>query len=359
VVRIESSFIRERIYLWQSIAPAGSAFRTLPPGDDPVTMQRPIIITALITLLLMLPFLFLPQGCVKHPRAPQAILLGVVLKQNTSPLFCEMESGIRNAAEKEGAQVLVLSPDGRETKGQEPLLEALIAKPVGAILLAPEDETSCVSLIMKAHSRGIPVILIDTDIDRTLISGADECIQTLVACDYKRGGTLAGEFLAKELKGRGTVAIMEGIPGRQTDRMRKDGFCSALKRYPTMNIVTAPPGNFEREKAFQAFNGLNAVHPELEGIFATNDLMAIAVSDAVRAHKKKPLCIIGFNATREGLAALKEGRIDGTVNQYPEKIAEIAVKSALRALKKEKLPPRQLVAPELIVKETYQMPFTR
>jgi ribose transport system substrate-binding protein len=322
-------------------------------------MLRARIITALIAFLIMFAALFLPQGCLKHPATPRAILLGVVLKQNTSPLFHQLEEGIRNAAEKEGARVLVLSPDGRDAKGQEHLLESLIAKPVQAILLAPENETSCLSLIIKAHNNGIPVILIDTDIDRTHMSNADECIQTLVACDYEKGGALAGEFLAKKLKGRGTVAIMEGIPGRQTDQLRKSGFCTVLTHYPAMNIIAAPPGNFEREKAFQATNRLYAAHPELEGIFATNDIMAIAVADAVKAYKKKPLCIIGFNATQEGLAALKEGRLDGTVNQSPEKIAELAVKSALRVLKKEKLPPRQLVSPELITKENYQMPFTR
>jgi ABC-type sugar transport system substrate-binding protein len=312
-----------------------------------------------MALLLLLAILLMHQGCMKHPRASQAILLGVVLKQNTSPLFREIEGSIRSAAEKEGAQVLVLSPDGRDTRGQEYLLEALIAKPVQAILLAPEDETSCLSLIKKAHRKGIPVILIDTDVDRKLISDADACIQTLVACDYTKGGALAGECLAKKLKERGTVAIMEGIQRRQSDRMRKDGFCAALKQYQAMKVISAPPGNFEREIATIAFNWLYPRHPELEGIFATNDIMAIAISDAVKAHKKKPLCIIGFNATPEGIAALKAGRIDGTINQHPEKIAEIAVKSALKALKKEKLPPRQLVDPELITKETYQLPFSQ
>ncbi len=322
-------------------------------------MNRPGIITAIASFFLFLALFLLPQGCLKRPGAAKIILLGVVLKQNTSPLFRELEEGIRNAAEREGAQVLVLSPDGRETHGQEHLLETLIAKPVKAILLAPEDETSCVSLIQKAHQRGIPVILVDTDVDRTLIKDADECIQTLVTCDYTRGGALAGEFLAKKLRGKGTVAIMEGIPGRQADRLRKGGFSSALAHYPAMKFLSAPPGNFDREKAFLAYHSLNAAHPGVQGIFATNDVMAIAISEAVKSGRKKPLCIIGFNATQEGLAALKEGRIDGTINQHPEKTAEIAVRSALRALKKEKLPPRQLVTPELITKETFQMPFAR
>jgi ABC-type sugar transport system substrate-binding protein len=75
------------------------------------------------------------------------------------------------------------------------------------------------------------VILIDTDIDRALMGGDEECIETLVACDYTAGGAMADEFLAKKLNGRGTVAIMEGVPGRQPDRMRKDGFYNAQKQY--------------------------------------------------------------------------------------------------------------------------------
>jgi ribose transport system substrate-binding protein len=152
---------------------------------------------------------------------------------------------------------------------------------------------------------------------------------------------------------------MEGVPGRQPDRMRKDGFCNAQKQYPAMKVITASPGDFEREKASLAFNRVYSVHPELKSIFATNDIMAIAISDAVKAHNKRPLCIIGFNATQEGLAALKEGRIDGTINQHPEKTSVIAMKSVLRAMKHEKLPPRQSVAPELITKETCHMPFSQ
>jgi ABC-type sugar transport system substrate-binding protein len=109
-------------------------------------MRRPGIITAPIALFLVIAFLLLPQGCSKRPRAPHAIMLDVVLKQNTSPLFCKMEGGIRSAAEQEGVQVLVLSPDGRDTKGQEHLLEALIAKPVQAILrLLKIRQAACLS----------------------------------------------------------------------------------------------------------------------------------------------------------------------------------------------------------------------
>jgi len=322
-------------------------------------MAKPVSITALTLFFFIISLLLLSQGCLKSTRSSQAPMLGVVLKQNTSPLFRELEEGIRSAAEKEKVQVLVLSPDGRDVHGQDHLLQTLVAKPVQGILLAPEDETSCISPVQAACHKGIPVILVDTDMDRSLLKGAGECIQTLVACDYHKGGAMAGEFLAKKLRGKGTVAIMEGMPGRNADRLRKEGFYSAIQQYPAMKILTAPPGNFEREKAFLAYSRLIALHPEIQGIFATNDVMAIAVSDAVRAGKRKPPCIVGFNATQEGLAALKEGRIDGTINQHPEKTAEIAVKSALKALKKEKLLPRQLVTPELITKETYQLPFSR
>jgi len=300
--------------------------------------------------------IFSSTSCRKDPLKGRSNCLGVVLKENTSPLFAEIEQGIRKEAETRGVEVIILSPDGRDPEEQTPLLEKVIEMKVSAILFAPETDKSCIPVLIRAHSLAIPLILIDTDIDRKAL-GNEQCITCIVGCDNKMGGMLAGNFLGKRLKGQGTVAIIEGINDRSSEETRKEGFYESLRNYPGIKNVNAPQGGFQKVKAYRAFNELKKKNPDIKGIFATNDLMAIGVSDANKANNGEKLYIVGYNATKEGLEALKEGRIDATVNQFPLQIGKTAVDTALKALKKEKLPPSILFTPELITKEKLLMPF--
>jgi ribose transport system substrate-binding protein len=99
------------------------------------------------------------------------------------------------------------------------------------------------------------------------------------------------------------------------------------------------------------------VNPEVKGVFAFNDLMALGASDAARLRKLGHICIVGFDASEYGLKAIREGRIEGTITQDPFNMGKIGVESAERLIKGESVPQKIFTRTELVTREKMELPF--
>ena len=75
-------------------------------------------------------------------------------------------------------------------------------------------------------------------------------------------------------------------------------------------------------------------NPDLVGVFAHNDEMALG---AVEAISGKEIVIIGFDATDDALAAIKEGKMAATIAQKPALMGEMSVDAAVKLMKNEKV----------------------
>lgn len=318
------------------------------------------------TLLIALP------GCRERQGRPP--LVGMVLKDNTSSYFQEMERGARKAAKENNADILVLAPEKRREEVEAPLappsqldlennkqariLEDLIKMDVDALCVAPEDPRNCLSSIAKATSLKIPVILLDSDIDRDRASQLKAEVTSMVIGDNFQGGELAGRYIAEKTARKGTVAIMEGTPKSSIGLNRRNGFLEAMKKYPDIQVVYTKPAYFKRSRSFEIGLELIKNYPNLKGVFAFDDMMAIGVSDAlIISGKEGKWVIVGFDATEEGRRAIKEGRISASIYSNPSEIGRLSVKYAILAIKGDKIPSFTLVKTELITKESLLMPF--
>jgi len=82
---------------------------------------------------------------------------------------------------------------------------------------------------------------------------------------------------------------------------------------------------------------LLTAQPEVQGVFAQNDEMALGALRAIQAAGKKDLVLVGFDGTDDGVKAVKGGKMAATIAQQPEKIGEIGVQTADKVLKGEKV----------------------
>ncbi len=311
-------------------------------------------------------------GC--RDRTGRAPLIGMVLKDNTSSYFQDMERGARKAAKEGNADILVLAPEKRreeletqiasptpassETDKQSRILEDLIKMNVDGLCIAPEDPVNCIDAISKATSLRIPVVLMDSDIDRDKAGQKNAEVISIIMGDNFQGGGLAGRYVAEKTARKGVVAIMEGTPKSSVGLSRRNGFLEAMKKYPDIQVVYTKPAYFKRSKSFDIELELIKNYPGLKGVYAFDDMMAIGVSDAlIISGEEGKWVIVGFDATEEGRRASKEGRISASIFNNPNQIGGIAVKYALMAIKGEKVPPQNLVKTELITKESLLMPF--
>ena len=72
-------------------------------------------------------------------------------------------------------------------------------------------------------------------------------------------------------------------------------------------------------------------------MFAQNDEMALGALRALQTAGKSDVVVVGFDGTADGVKAVEGGKLAATVAQMPEKIGQVGVQIADKALKGEKV----------------------
>lgn len=311
-----------------------------------------------ISFFFIVLFLFCIRYYINVKRsAAKKIVIGAVLKYDKSPYFREVEDGLRETAEGNNATIIVMAPDERDSKKQGLLATYLINSSVNALILAPVNKDDCIPVILSANGKKIPVVLIDTGFNEEVARLSGARIDSVIIGDDEKGGRLAADYMAKRISGGGCVLIVEGLPGSFTGDRRKNGFVRQMLKYPQFETMISPPALFEREKSFDACSGLLKQKKDIKGIFALNDMMALGASDAVKASPNRNICVIGYGATKYGLNAVKEKRIEATIDLFPMKLGKIAVETAIKCLRNEAVSPKIVIEPKLITHDMMQQPF--
>ena len=294
--------------------------------------------------------LALVTACNREGGSSGGPTVALVLKTLNNPFFIEMEAGARAAADSLGIELLVQAPDREiDVEKQMQIVENLLQTDVDALLLTPSGSREIVPAVVKANQAGIPVVVVDTRVDAQALADAGGRVESFIGSDNVDGGRIAGQFVARALNGRGRVVVVEGIPGHETGDSRLRGFREAIAEHPGIEIVASQTANWERDQAFNVTQNILQSHPDLDAIFAANDVMALGAIEAVAsAGRTGDILVVGFDAQDEAQAAIREGRMAASIAQHPREMGWLAVVSAWRLLQGESVPREQPVGIELV-----------
>jgi len=260
----------------------------------------------------------------------------IVTKAMDSEFWQMLRAGAMDAAkEHPEVKLSVLAPTREINIDQQVnILEDQILKRVSALAVAPCGVAEIKPVLDRAHSKGIQVIAVDTDVDWPHKL-------SYVGTDNRVGGQLAGQFIVKALNGKGKVALIRGIPGVQTHEDRVAGFLEEIKKFPGIELVALQPANSERDLGLTVMENILTSHPHLDAVFCTNDQMALGALEALDAHHLVgKIIIVGFDAGREAVKAVNEGRLTAVVAQDPYNMGRQAFLAALRAAQGQPVEPR-------------------
>ena len=93
-------------------------------------------------------------------------------------------------------------------------------------------------------------------------------------------------------------------------------------------MVAVEAADFERSTAREVVQQLLAAHPDVAGIFAENDEMALGAVEALGERAGKDVKVIGFDGTEEGVRAVKNRKLIATVAQLSSELGARAVEEA-------------------------------
>ncbi len=292
-------------------------------------------------------------ACNRDAPASAKPTVALVVKTLNNAFFIEMEAGAKAAADSLGVELIVQAPDREiDVEKQMQIIENLIQRKVSVLAIVPNGAKEIVPAVLKANAASIPVIVVDSRIDAPTLTAAGGSVATFIGSDNVDGGRLAGRFVVEKLGGKGAVAILEGVPGHETGDSRLRGFREAIAPSGGLRIVASQTASGERDQAFNVTQNMLQSHPDIAAIFAANDVMALGAAEAVAAAGRTgKIAIVGFDAQDEARKAITEGRMDATIAQNPRAMGRLAIVSAMRLLKGEKIDAEQPVAIELVGKK--------
>ena len=280
-------------------------------------------------------------------RGREDVTIALVTKAMDSEFWLTMAEGAKaGAAARPGVKLTIVAPDREINVDQQvSMLEDQVRRGVKALVVSPAGSAQVMSALELASSRGIPVVLVDTD-----APFAKKV--SYIGTDNRRGGQLAAKCLVDRLSGKGDVALISGVPGNESQDARAQGFIDAVAQVPGLRLVAQQPANSERSLGLTVMENILTAHPDVRGVFATNDQMALGAMEALDARGLRgKVAIVGFDATREAVQATVDGKLAGSVAQNPRAMGQKGVEAALAALDGRPVDKRIDTGTELVTKE--------
>lgn len=252
--------------------------------------------------------------------------IGFSISTLNNPFFVTLNEGAEAKAEELGATLTVVDAQDNASK-QASDVEDLIQQEVDLIMINPVDSEAVAAAVESANAANIPVITVDR-------SAAGGEVVSHIASDNIAGGEMAGEHLVSIVGEGAQVAELEGVPGSSAARERGEGFNNIAA--DSLDVVAKQTANFNRSEGLSVMENILQANPDITGVFAHNDEMALGALEAIEA-SGKDIAVVGFDANEDAVKAVEEGRLAGTIAQKPEMIGEMAIETAVQSLEGEEV----------------------
>lgn len=261
--------------------------------------------------------------------------IGFSVSTLNNPFFVTLSEGAEAKAEEEGADLIVVDA-GDDAAKQTSDIEDLISRNISVLIVNPVDSDAVALAVQDAVAAGIKVISVDR-----VVNGVD--VDCAIASDNVEGARMATEYMVSLIGEGAKTAEIQGTSGASATIDRGEGF--HLVADEQLDVVSSQTANFSRSEGMTVMENILQAQPDLKGVFAHNDEMALG---AVEAIGNRDIVVVGFDATDDALAAIQQGRMAATVAQKPDLMGATAVETAISLVNGETVEKEIPVEVELI-----------
>lgn len=206
------------------------------------------------------------------------------------------------------------------------------------------------ALIVSTHAEDpLPGLLTEAGLAAVLYARPARPVPiSYVDLAHQDGARLAAEhLLARDCRRIATISGPLDVPAGQA---RLAGFRDTMARHGHPYTPIAE-GRFTQESGEAAMERLLAEHPDLDGVFAANDLMAMGACHVLREHGRRvpeDVAVVGFDDSSAALACRPPLT---TVRQPVEEMAAEMARLLLDRLARPASPATSVIfEPELVVR---------
>ncbi|ODA74861.1 MULTISPECIES: D-ribose ABC transporter substrate-binding protein [unclassified Streptomyces] len=273
-------------------------------------------------------------------------LMAIITPSPDNPFFKAEGDAARQKAESLGYRTSVAS-HGDDPNKQSELIDAAISRKAAAIILDNAGADASIGAVQKATDAGIPVFLIDREINKTGVAKAQ------IVSNNSQGAQIAAQEFVKAMKEKGNYVELTGKESDTNAGVRSKGFADVISQYPDMKRVAQQTADWDQQEAFRKMETIIQRNPDIQGVIAGNDTMALGVVAALKSARKSDVVVVGFDGSPDAVAQIKAGNMAATALQPAALGAERAVVQADQYIKTGKTgqPEKQSIDCVLVTKE--------
>ena len=250
-----------------------------------------------------------------------ADLIAIITPSHDNPFFKAEAVGAEQKAKELGYEVLVLVHDDDANK-QSQLIDTAIGRGAKAIILDNAGADASVAAVQKAKDAGVPSFLIDREINASGVA-----VSQIVSNNYQ-GAQLGAEEFVKLMGEKGNFVELVGKESDTNAGIRSKGYHDVIDEYPDLKMVAQQSANWSQTEAYSKMETILQANPDIQGVIAGNDTMAMGAIAALQAAGKKDVIVVGFDGSNDVRDSIKAGGIKATVLQPAFHQAQMAVQQA-------------------------------
>ena len=257
-----------------------------------------------------------------------ALVLGV----KGSPFYQALACGAQAKAKELGLTLTVSAPDQFAADSQIPVVNAVAATKPAVAVIVPTDAKALIAPMKQLAGLGTKIITVDQTVTDPSF------VQTQIVTDNEQGGKLAADAMNTLLGGKGKVLVITQPPGSAAQDARTTGFEEKLKTYSGIQYLGPQYQSDDPQKAAEIVTSTLSAHPDLAGVFSTNDQGAIGALTGLRqAGATGKVKLVAYDAATAEVNAFKNGGISALIAQNPKQEGEVAMESAAKLIKGQSL----------------------
>ncbi|MGI3899296.1 MAG: sugar ABC transporter substrate-binding protein [Janthinobacterium lividum] len=237
-----------------------------------------------------------------------------------------------NAYAKELGVRTIVTDAQLDPARQATQIRDIVTQHPDVLIVWPANGKAVVPSLRQVHQASIPVVVSNATIDETGVK-----YQTAYTGphDYEEAKS-AGKMMVDALGGKGSIVMLNGMPGYNVSADRYNGFMDYIKNFPSIKVLDSQPANFSQEKG-QALmeNMITRFGRQIDGVYSVDSAVAIGALSAIKAAaadgKVDAAKIKMTDCTMFGQIwdAIKSGEYTGSVSQPPAEDAKLALRTAI------------------------------
>lgn len=259
-------------------------------------------------------------------------------------------TNVREAMAAEGKNlkdVTIQFEDARNDVGRQvSQVENFVSQKVGAIVVNPVDTSATRRITDAARKAGIPLVYVNRTPAEPLGNGV-----VFVGSESIVAGRLQMEYLAKQLKGKGNIAIMQGELSNEAALERTKGVKEVAAKFPGIKITEMQTANWDRNQGINLMRKWLSSGKQFDAIASNNDEMALGALIAMKQAGVSPKKVLvgGVDATQDALSSMSKGELAVTVFQNAKGQGKGAIDAAAKLAGGDKKVPNAVWIPYELV----------